>query len=96
MSGDNPTPRPVSAVALHYDGRGAPRVTAKGHGAIAERILELARENDVPIQQDGELNLLLSKVELGDEIPRELYVAVAQVIAFAYQLSGRQPPEPTG
>ena len=83
---------PSSAVALQYDGSGAPRVTAKGKGAVADRILELARENDVPVKEDADLNLLLSQVELGDEIPRELYIAVAQVIAFAYHISGKQPP----
>ena len=87
--------KPSRAVALQYDGTGAPRVTAKGHGAVAERILALAAENDVPIQEDADLSLLLAQVELGDEIPRELYVAVAQVIAFAYQISGKKPPLPT-
>lgn len=81
-----------SAVALQYDGRGAPRVTAKGRGKVAEHILELAAEAGIPVQEDPELTLLLAQVELGDEVPRELYVAVAQVIAFAYRLSGREPP----
>jgi flagellar biosynthesis protein len=81
-------------VALHYDGEGAPRVTAKGRGAVAEQILALAREHDVPVREDGPLAELLGRVELGDEVPRELYLAVAQVIAFAYQLSGRAPPVP--
>ncbi|MDZ7754155.1 MAG: EscU/YscU/HrcU family type III secretion system export apparatus switch protein [Gammaproteobacteria bacterium] len=81
-----------SAVALQYDGRAAPRVTAKGRGKVAEHILELAAEAGVPVQEDPELTLLLAQVELGDEVPRELYVAVAQVIAFAYRLSGREPP----
>ncbi len=81
-----------SAIALRYDGRGAPRVTAKGRGKVAEHILELAAEAGVPVQEDPDLTLLLAQVELGDEVPRELYVAVAQVIAFAYRLSGREPP----
>lgn len=81
-----------SAVALRYDGRGAPRVTAKGRGKVAEHILELAAEAGIPVQEDPELTLLLAQVELGDEVPRELYVAVAQLIAFAYRLSGREPP----
>ncbi len=81
-----------SAIALRYDGRGAPRVTAKGRGKVAEHILELAAEAGIPVQEDPDLTLLLAQVELGDEVPRELYVAVAQVIAFAYRLSGREPP----
>lgn len=83
-----------TAVALSYDGDGAPRVTASGHGMVAERIIEVARENDVPYQQNAELARLLSQVELGDEIPRALYVAVAEVLAFAYTLSGRPAPVP--
>lgn len=81
-----------SAVALRYDGRNAPRVTAKGRGKVAEQILELAAEAGVPVREDPDLTLLLAQVELGDEVPPELYVAVAQVIAFAYRLSGRGPP----
>lgn len=79
------------AVALHYDGKEAPRVTAKGQGAVARRILEIAKENDVPLQEDQHLVQVLSKIELGDEIPENLYRAVAEVIAFAYYVSGKVP-----
>lgn len=82
---------PRIAVALHYDGESAPRVTAKGTGATAERIMELARRHDVPLQPDPELTEMLSRIPLGEEIPRELFVAVAEVIAFAYLLRGKQP-----
>ena len=82
------------AVALRYDGEGAPRVTAKGRGHVAEQILALAREHNVPIQQQPDLVRLLSKVDLGEEIPEALYVAVAEVIAFAFLVSGREPPRP--
>lgn len=82
--------KPTTAVALLYDGENAPKVTAKGRGELAERIIEVAREHGVPMQESEELVELLAKVELGDEIPQELYVAVAQVIAFAYQLSGKR------
>lgn len=84
---------PSTAVALNYDGSGAPRVVAKGQGDVAERILEAAREHRVPLKHDGELAELLSKVELGAEIPEALYVAVAQVLVFVYTLSGRAPPQ---
>ena len=79
-----------TAVALRYDGDGAPRVVAKGRGEIAERILAVAEEHAVPLHADRGLVELLSRIDLGDEIPPELYVAVAQVLAFAYSLSARE------
>jgi flagellar biosynthesis protein len=82
---------PATAVALRYDGTGAPRVTAQGRGEVAERILALAREHRIPIRQDRELAALLARVELGDEVPPALYRAVAEVIAFAYRLAGKGP-----
>jgi flagellar biosynthesis protein len=82
------------AVALHYSGKdSAPRVTAKGSGLLAEQIIALAQEHDVPIQEDKHLVQLLAQIELGDEIPELLYVAVAEVLAFAYYVSGRVPGE---
>ncbi|NOZ09799.1 MAG: hypothetical protein GXP09_01955 [Gammaproteobacteria bacterium] len=80
---------PSIAVALEYDGSGAPTVTAKGQHLIADKILKLAKEHDIPLYEDPALVTLLSKVELGDEIPRSLYTAVAEVIAFAYMVSGK-------
>jgi len=79
------------AVALKYDGKNAPKVTAKGEGLTAEQILEIADRHGVPLQTDPELAKILAQVPLGEEIPRELYVAVAEVIAFAYFLSGKTP-----
>jgi flagellar biosynthesis protein len=79
------------AVALRWDGEGAPRVTAKGRGEIADRIMALARDNKVPLREDRALVAVLSKVELDQQIPAGLYVAVAEVIAFAYALQGRAP-----
>jgi flagellar biosynthesis protein len=70
------------AVALEYDGQAAPRVTAKGRGEVAERIVETAREHGVPIEDNPILAEALSAVELDDHIPQELYQSVAQVIAF--------------
>jgi flagellar biosynthesis protein len=80
------------AVALRYDGTGAPRVTAKGRAELAERIVAAAREHGIPLQDDPALAAVLSRIPLGDEIPETLYRAVAEVIAFAYLLSGRIPP----
>jgi len=77
------------AVALHYDKTGAPRVIAKGKGTIGARIIELARAHDIPIEENEGLAGALSNVELGDEIPAELYKAVAEVLIFVLRLSGR-------
>lgn len=83
------------AVALKYDGHNAPKVTAKGEGVTAQQILELAEKHGIPLQNQPELARILAQVPLGDEIPQELYVAVAEVIAFAYFLSGKTPADHT-
>jgi flagellar biosynthesis protein len=77
------------AVALHYDKTGAPRVVAKGRGTIGEKIIEVAKAHDIPIEENEVLAGALSHVELGDEIPAELYKAVAEVLIFVLRLSGR-------
>ena len=82
------------AVALKYNGNEAPKVTAKGEGITAEQILEIAEKHGIPLQSEPELARILAQVPLGDEIPQELYVAVAEVIAFAYFLSGKTPDYP--
>ena len=79
------------AVALKYDGKNAPKVTAKGQGITAEQILAIAEKHGIPLQTEPELARILAQVPLGDEIPKELYTAVAEVIAFAYYLSGKTP-----
>jgi flagellar biosynthesis protein len=79
------------AVALHWDGASAPRVTAKGRGEVAQRIADKAREHDVPISDDPQLVEVLAQVDLGDVIPEALFVAVAEVIAFAYSVHGGLP-----
>jgi flagellar biosynthesis protein len=81
----------TTAVALHYDGKEAPRVTAKGTGELAEKIIALAKEHGIPLQEDAALISLLSKLDLGEEIPQALYTAVAEIIAFAYILNGKVP-----
>ena len=89
---DVPRQSPELAVALLYDGDNAPRITAKGAGALAEKILEQARRHQVPLEEDPELAAILSQIPLGDEIPESLYLAIAEVIAFAYMVSGKRPP----
>ncbi|MCB1743649.1 MAG: EscU/YscU/HrcU family type III secretion system export apparatus switch protein [Gammaproteobacteria bacterium] len=84
----------AQVAALRYDGQGAPRVVAKGQDELARRILEVAREHDVPIVSSPEVVSMLGQIPLEQEIPASLYVAVAEVLAFAYSLSGRAPPGP--
>jgi flagellar biosynthesis protein len=84
MSADAKNPL---AVALHYGRKGAPRVVAKGRGAIGAKIIELARASDIPIEENEVLAGALSNVELDDEIPAELYRAVAEVLIFVLRLS---------
>jgi flagellar biosynthesis protein len=74
------------AVAIHYDANDrAPRIVASGAGEIARKILELARENGVPIKKDDSLVELLAQLDLNQEIPEEAYRAVAAVLAFLYR-----------
>ncbi len=77
------------AVALHYDKTGAPRVVAKGRGSIGDKIIEIAKAHDIPIEENEVLAGALSNVEIGDEIPADLYKAVAEVLVFVLRLSGR-------
>ena len=87
------------AVALSYDGKRAPIVSAEGSGDIAEQIIALARAHGVPLFENGPLLALLQDVGLGEEIPETLYLCIAQVMAFAYRLQGKIPagwePSPT-
>jgi len=82
------------AVSIEYEGSGAPKVTAKGQGYIADEIIRKATELGIPIQENRDLVGLLSQVEINDEIPEELYEAIVQVLIFAYQISGKSFPTP--
>ena len=84
MSGEH---KQQLAVALHYDRKGAPRVVAKGKGTIGAKIIEVAKEHNIPIEENEMLAGALSNVELGDEIPAELYKAVAEVLVFVLRLT---------
>ncbi len=77
------------AVALRYDsGRGnAPKITAKGEGHIAEKIIEIAEQHGVPVKDDPDLIEVLSKLDINEEIPPEIYVAVAELLAFIYSMN---------
>ncbi len=82
------------AVALGYaPGSGlAPTVVASGRGVIARRLVEIAAEHGVPVREDPDLAALLALVDLGDEIPTELYQAVAEVISFIYRANNELAP----
>ncbi|MBR4207636.1 MAG: EscU/YscU/HrcU family type III secretion system export apparatus switch protein [Lachnospiraceae bacterium] len=72
-----------TAVALEYDPEDmAPKVIASGRGAIADRIIEKAKESKVPVHKDDKLAKTLSKLEIGDMIPPELYEVVAEILVF--------------
>ncbi|MGF6690256.1 flagellar biosynthesis protein [Metapseudomonas resinovorans] len=79
------------AIALSYDGVSAPNLTAKGDDELAEAILAIAREYEVPIYENAELVRLLARLELGDAIPEALYRTIAEIIAFAWYLRGKCP-----
>ncbi len=81
---------PKTAVALHYDGAAAPRVTAKGHGDLAEKIIEVAEQSGVLVEENPALAVALSTIELDQEIPAELYQAVAEVIAFVMGVAAKE------
>lgn len=77
------------AVSLEYDAQKnqAPKVTAKGQGPIADKIITLARENNIPIKEDPDLVQVLSQVDINQEIPPSVYKVVAELLTFVYQLN---------
>ncbi|MHC6226608.1 EscU/YscU/HrcU family type III secretion system export apparatus switch protein [Pseudomonas sp. X10] len=83
--------QPRQAIALSYDGQQAPTLSAKGEDELAEAILAIAREHEVPIYENPELVRLLARLELGEQIPEALYLTIAEIIAFAWQLRGKVP-----
>lgn len=76
------------AAAIHYDPENAdaPVLKAKGKGLVAEQIIKLAKEKNIPIQEDPSLVELLAKLDLNEQIPAELYEVVAEVLAMVYTL----------
>jgi flagellar biosynthesis protein len=88
---DDPREKRRRAVAMRYKAHEdpAPKVVAKGAGLIADRILEIAREHGVHVHEDPDLVEVLSKLELDQEIPPDLYKAVAEVLAFVYRINQR-------
>jgi flagellar biosynthesis protein len=80
------------AAAIQYDSEkdAAPRMTAKGRGLIAERIIEIARQHDIPVRSDPALVEVLCKLDMEEEIPETLYRVVAEILAFVYRMNERR------
>ncbi|MFH2060640.1 MAG: EscU/YscU/HrcU family type III secretion system export apparatus switch protein [Pseudomonadota bacterium] len=84
---------PKKAVALRYDRKkdDAPTVVAKGQGKVAEKIIELAQKHGIPIKDDPDLIEVLSSLDIDEEIPSQIYVAVAELLAFVYSANSKRP-----
>ncbi len=86
----------LKAVALKYELNGAaPRVTGQGEGYVAEAILAKAKEFGIPMRNEPELVEFLMQLKLNDVVPPDLYAAVAEVLAWAYEIDGKTVPEPS-
>ena len=83
----------TSAVSLQYNQGGdrAPKVTAKGQGWLADKIIAMAQKQNIPIKKDKDLMELLEKIDVGQEIPEELYKIVAELLAWVYDLNKEYP-----
>lgn len=78
----------MKAAALKYDldKDEAPRIIASGQGVIAEKIIEAARDHDIPVEENQDIIDILVQLNVGEEIPPELYQAVAEILSFIYRL----------
>ncbi len=75
-------------VALKYDQRrdNAPKIIASGKGSIAEKIIKKARKENIPIKEDKDVVQVLAELNIGEEIPEELYTVIAEILSFLYEL----------
>ncbi len=80
-----------TAVAISYDKErdSAPKISAKGKGAVADKIIELAKKNNIPMHEDPDMIEVLSKLDLGQEIPAELYKLIAEVLVYVYRANNK-------
>jgi flagellar biosynthesis protein len=87
----------LEAVALKYDQSKdrAPRVAAKGKGEIAEKIIAIAKELDIPVREDPDMVEILSRIDVDSEIPPRFYKAVAELLAFIYRVNNAPLPKNT-
>lgn len=83
--------QPLRAIALHYDQKplATPKVVAAGQGDLAQRIIAVAKAAGVDIVEDPDLLEVLGRVPVGEDIPPELFQAVAEILAFLYRVNGR-------
>ncbi len=93
MKPDTESKKIKSAISLRYDLElaKAPKVTAKGRGEVAERIIALARKHDIPVKEDPDLVEILSYLDIGEEIPPSVYQVVAELLAFIYSVNKNYP-----
>lgn len=79
-------------MALGYNRQkdNAPKVLATGSGEVAKNIINLAKSHDIPIKEDADLVEVLSKVDLNEEVPPNLYKAVAEIFSFLYQMTNKK------
>ena len=82
-----------AAVALNYDGEKAPTITATGTHELAEEIIRIAREHNVPLYENAELASILARLSLNEEIPESLYRVIAEILAFAFHIRGLTPED---
>ncbi|PPI86125.1 flagellar protein FhlB [Marinobacter maroccanus] len=82
-----------AAVALKYDGEKAPTISATGTHELAEEIIRIARENNVPLYENAELASILARLSLNEEIPESLYRVIAEILAFAFHIRGLTPED---
>lgn len=86
------TPQQIAVALTYGQNQGAPKVVAKGRGLIAEAIIERARQHGIFVHESEDLVSLLMKVELDQEIPAQLYLAVAELLAWLYRLEHTPGP----
>lgn len=88
----SPPGPPKKAAALAYDkaSDSAPKLTAKGRGQVADKIIAIAKEHGIPVQKDADLMEILDKVEIDSEIPLEVYSVVADIFAYIYKVNAQR------
>lgn len=92
---ESQAPRATAVALAYHAGESAPQVVAKGHGLIAQEIIARARSAGVYVHESPELVSLLMQVNLDERIPPALYVAIAELLAWLYQMEqGVAPPSP--
>ena len=82
-----------AVVALKYDGEKAPTISATGTHELAEEIIRIAREHNVPLYENAELASILARLSLNEEIPDSLYRVIAEILAFAFHIRGLTPDD---